>query len=100
MFIDVCACGKSLVGFTAHHFLLQGVLTPFERLDGYERKIQSGRSVAEGSADQEQPSAGNPSHFTVDTLLTSFFIHHPGQADLMPLSDMRHGQLKIHSIGK
>lgn len=31
--------------------LLQGVLTPFDRLDGYERKIQNGTNAAATSED-------------------------------------------------
>lgn len=37
---------------------LQGVLTPFDRLEGFERKVQSGPAEVGGSADQDQPSAG------------------------------------------
>ena len=36
----------------------QGVLTPFDRLDGFERKIQSGPAEAGQSADMNEPSAG------------------------------------------
>lgn len=54
--------------FACHHrlyaschaclFVQQGVLTPFDRLDGYERKIQSGPAEAGQSADINEPSAG------------------------------------------
>lgn len=36
----------------------QGVLTPFDRLDGFERKIQNGPAEAGQSADMNEPSAG------------------------------------------
>lgn len=37
----------------------QGVLTPFDCLNGYERKIQSGPAEAPQASDAHEPSAGS-----------------------------------------
>ena len=57
-------------------FVRQGVLTPFDRLDGYERKIQSGPAEAGQSADMNEPSAGTCCrHMHCVSYLLELYIH-------------------------
>ena len=54
----------------------QGVLTPFDRLDGYERRIQSG-SAAERSAG-EVSTSGAPTAWRGSTGMQYFLLNRGG----------------------